>query len=69
MYDYQTIRLLHRHGPDDWVPMEPGSHANAAEGDPERGWEHGRVLRCSRCDQEILVVDPAVADDPHPQGG
>ena len=60
MFDYQTVKLLHRHGDDDWIPMTAGSHHDPAAHDPERGWLKGaRIFRCSRCDEEIAIVPSA----------
>ena len=30
MFDYQTVKLLHHHGQDDWVPMAEVEHGSAA---------------------------------------
>jgi hypothetical protein len=63
MYDYQTIKLLHRHSDENWVPMTEGSHHDAAAHDPERGWLRGaRIFRCTSCDEEIAIEPPA---EPH----
>ncbi len=59
MFDYQTVKLLHRHGDDDWIPMTEGSDHDAAAHDPERGWLHGaRIFKCSRCDEQIAISPP-----------
>jgi hypothetical protein len=60
MFDYQTVKLLHRHGDDDWIPMTEGSEHDVAAHDPERGWLAGaRIFRCSRCDEEIAMSPAA----------
>jgi hypothetical protein len=60
MFDYQTVRMLHRHGDDDWIPMTEGSNHDAAAHDPERGWlRNAKIFRCSRCDEEIAVMPTA----------
>ena len=60
MFDYQTVRMLHRHGDDDWVPMTEGSNHDAASHDMERKWLRGaKIFRCSRCDEEIAVMPSA----------
>lgn len=55
-------RAQHWHGGDDWADMEevPQSHDPAAA-DPERGWKHGRVFRCTTCNEQFRVMDPADA--------
>ena len=60
MYDFQTVKLLHRHGGDEWAPMLEGSEHGPVAHDPERSWLRGaRIFRCSRCDDEIMIKDPA----------
>jgi hypothetical protein len=62
MYDYQTVKLLHRHTNDDWVAMAETDHDPAAR-DPERAWLRGaRIFKCSKCDEEIAIAPP----DSHP---
>jgi hypothetical protein len=59
MWDYQTVKLLHRHANDDWVPMTESEHDPAGR-DPERAWLHGaRLFRCTSCDEEIVITAPA----------
>ena len=68
MFDYQTIKLLHRHGDDEWVPMEGLEHSSAAH-DPERAWLRGaRIFKCTTCEEQVAVELPAQAND-HPFGG
>jgi hypothetical protein len=58
MYDYQTVKLMHRHGDDDWVPMTELEHDPAAH-DPERAWLHGaRLFKCTRCDDIVVATPP-----------
>ena len=60
MFDYQTVRLLHNHGDDDWIPMNESSVHDVAARDPERSWLHGaRIFRCSKCDEQIAIVPAA----------
>jgi hypothetical protein len=52
-------KLHHSHGADDWHDMVEVTPAHdAAEGDPEREWQHGRIFRCASCEEEIRVVVP-----------
>jgi hypothetical protein len=59
--NFETNRIMHRHG-NDWVEMRPvDSHSPDAR-DPERELLRGkRLFRCSECDEEIQVApnDPA----------
>jgi len=48
------LRLEHRHG-DRWVRLEPSPAHDAAESDPERAWEFGRIFRCPECSEEIRI--------------
>ncbi len=53
-----AIELLirHRHGDGSWSPMEESpAHHDAAAHDAERTWGRGRIFRCTRCAEEILV--------------
>jgi hypothetical protein len=60
MFDYQTVKLLHRHSDADWVPMQEGGDHDAASHDPERSWLRGaRIFRCTTCDEQIAVVPAA----------
>jgi hypothetical protein len=57
MLDAQAVILMHAHG-DERVPMtERRSHSPAAN-DPERGWLRGRIFRCTRCEDEVIVLRP-----------
>ena len=63
MFDYQTVKLLHHHGQDNWVPMAESSDHDAATHDPERQWLSGaRIFRCTTCDEEIVMTPAA---EPH----
>lgn len=64
--DFQTLKLLHLHG-SERIPMHEGSHDDVAAHDPERGWVSGaRIFRCTRCDEEILVLPGDKAPDAKP---
>lgn len=64
MFDYQTVKMLHRHGGDDWVPMSEGSDHSPVAHDPERAWLKGaRIFKCDRCDDQVVIADPG-ADIP-----
>jgi hypothetical protein len=59
MFDYQTVKLLHRHSDEDWIPMTEGSTHDVASHDVERGWLKGaKIFRCMRCDEEIAIAPP-----------
>jgi hypothetical protein len=60
MFDYQTVKLLHRHGSDDWAPYTESSaseHTSSAH-DPERSWlkRGARIFKCTQCADEVMVV-------------
>jgi hypothetical protein len=61
MMDYNRIaevqyRIEHRHEDGSWAPMiEEQNHHDAAEHDPERSWGKGRVFRCTKCDEGVLI--------------
>ena len=59
MFDYKTVKLLHHHGNDDWVPMlEETEHGSAAH-DMERAWlRGGRLYKCTTCEEEIVITEP-----------
>jgi hypothetical protein len=49
-------RIEHRHEDGGWAPMiEEQNHHDAAEHDPERSWDTGRLFRCTKCDEGILI--------------
>jgi hypothetical protein len=59
MFDYQTVKLLHLHGEDDYVPMREQSEHGSEAHNPERSWLRGaKIFKCSRCD-ETIVMTPA----------
>ena len=59
MFDYQTVKLLHLHGDDDYVAMTEQSEHTPETHNPERSWLRGaKIFRCSRCD-ETIVMTPA----------
>lgn len=60
MFDYSTVKLLHRHGDDTWAPFaESGDHTSVAH-DPERSWLKGaKLFKCTRCEDEIMAVPAA----------
>jgi hypothetical protein len=58
VFDFQTVKLMHVHG-EEQFPMHERAHHDSADHDPERGWAKGtKIYRCSRCDEEIIVVPP-----------
>jgi hypothetical protein len=58
MFDYQTVKLLHRHANGEWMPMAESNHDPAAR-DPERAWlRDARLFKCTRCDEEIAIAPP-----------
>ena len=55
MLNFETNRIMHRHG-DDWVEMRPVDAHSPDARDPERELLPGkRIFRCSACDEEIQV--------------
>jgi hypothetical protein len=62
MYDYQTLKLLHRHG-TEWVELQAHEAHDAAAHDVERAWGKGaRIFKCTKCDEEVAVVPPESED-------
>lgn len=69
MFDFQTVKLMHRHGGEDYAPMSEGSEHGPVAHDPERSWLKGaRIFRCTRCDDEVVVApaNDAPGDAGHP---
>ena len=58
MFDYQTVKLLHRHGNEDWAPYTEGSEHTPASHDMERSWlkQGARIFRCTTCADEVMVL-------------
>ena len=80
MFHYETVRILHHHGDNDWVPMDQMPEHDSAAHDPERAWLRGaRIFKCRTCDEQIAIADPATSpgglldpgvtpvDDPAPE--
>jgi hypothetical protein len=54
--NFETNRIMHRHG-DDWVEFNPVDSHSPDGRDPERQLLRGeRLFRCSACDEEIRVA-------------
>jgi hypothetical protein len=59
MINFQALRLMHRHGDGDYVPMHESREHGSADHDPERSWIRGaRIFKCDSCSDEVLVVPP-----------
>ena len=70
MFDYQTIKLMHRHGGDDYAPMAEGTEHGSSAHDPERSWLKGaRIFRCTQCEDEIVIVPNGDTPGMHPEPG
>jgi hypothetical protein len=60
MFDFQTIKLMHRHSNGEWAPMSESGHHDSAEHDPERAWLRGaRIFQCTRCEDAIAIAAPS----------
>ena len=46
--------------------LEPRSHHDPADSDPERGWANTTIYVCKACDEQVRVVDP-VKDPGNPR--
>ena len=56
---FELARLEHHHGGNEFHEMyEVTEPHDAAETDPERQWRHGKIFRCSVCEDEIRVSLP-----------
>jgi hypothetical protein len=69
MFDYQTVKLLHRHGTNDYAPMVEGTDHTSTTHDPERAWLRGaRLFRCTTCEDEVILAPegelPSIDPDP-----
>jgi hypothetical protein len=70
MFDFQTIKLLHRHGNGDYAPMTEGADHTPAAHDPERAWLTGaRIFKCTRCEDEIVITPAGERSTEHPFQG
>ena len=57
-----ALRIQHRHSDGTWGQLEPRSHHDAADHDPERDWASGATIYvCKTCDEEVMVE---TVDDP-----
>jgi len=65
MFHYETVKILHEHGQDDWVPMTEVPEYDSAANDPERAWLKGaRIFKCTTCDETIAMANPAGSSQP-----
>ncbi|NJD27425.1 MAG: hypothetical protein FIA92_03925 [Chloroflexi bacterium] len=55
MFDYQTMKLMHRHSDHEWAAMAEVPHHGQASHDPERALLRARVFRCTKCDEFVSV--------------
>jgi hypothetical protein len=61
-----ALRIQHRHTDGTWGSLEPRSHHDVADHDPETDWASGTVYICKTCDEEVHVE---TLDDPtNPRG-
>jgi len=59
MINFEMLRLMHRHGDDDYAPMSESRDHDSADHDPERSWIRGaRIFKCDTCTDEVIVVPP-----------
>ncbi|MES1239303.1 MAG: hypothetical protein ABUL57_00420 [Chloroflexota bacterium] len=59
MISFQALRLMHRHGENDYAQMSETREHDSADHDPERSWIRGaRIFRCDTCSSEVIVVPP-----------
>jgi hypothetical protein len=54
--DLNTLKVLHPHGGEELVPMDSVPHHDSASHDPERRWPFARLFKCTKCDEEVMVV-------------
>jgi hypothetical protein len=47
--------------------MHPVAH-DSADVDTERTWQRGTILQCAKCDESIIVADPANEQGPQRRG-
>lgn len=64
MFDFQTVKLMHRHGDDQWSPYVEGTDHSPSTHDPERSWlkAGARIFRCSNCADELMVLPAGEPD-------
>jgi len=55
MFDYQAMKLMHRHSDHEWAPMTEETPHSAADHDPERELLRNRVFRCNTCDEVVSI--------------
>lgn len=59
MEAFQVFELVHRHADGDWAPLREVDPHDPAALDAERTWLSGaRILRCTRCGEEVAVSRP-----------
>ncbi len=64
MIDPHALLLTHPHG-DHAAPMTEVGTDRAPDLDEERTWLHrGRIFRCTECNEEVVVGQPASSTGP-----
>ena len=60
-----ALRISHRHSDGSWGELDPRSHHDPADHDPERDWASGRTIYvCKSCGEEVLVETLTDPSDP-----
>lgn len=54
----EIANIQHGHGNGEWHDMVDVTDTSSAKQDPERGWLHRRIFRCTTCEDEISVQLP-----------
>ena len=70
---FELGEMQHAHDDGSWHSMEQVESEPAVE-DPEKGWIHGVVYKCTTCDESIRVLSPMGLESPaepltEPEGG
>ena len=55
---FEIGKIQHGHNDGSWHDMEQVEPESSGQ-DPERGWLRGRIFRCTACEDEIRVQEPA----------
>ena len=70
MLNFQAYQLMHTHEDGSTARMvDAGPHDSPAREDEERTWLHGgRILRCTQCNEEVVIGKPGATSGREREG-
>ena len=60
-----SMHVEHQHSDGGWGRLEPSAAHDAAERDPERAWQAGRLYQCTTCSEQVRITIPTDDEPGH----